>query len=101
MEMTGLILCFFVFSGGNALVLLEGTDKITEIIKTVPVGNLRNGIIGGGNLVTCLFDPLMVQVIHRCLVGHFRKKSAEILGRHVHRGRKAASESADWRSCVQ
>ena len=68
----------FIFSGSNALIFLEGSDKVALIIKAVSVCDFRNGIVGGGKLVTSLFNSLAVQIIHRSLMGHFRKKSAEI-----------------------
>ena len=37
----------FIFAGGDSLVLFEGTDKVAQIIKAIPVGDLRDGIIGG------------------------------------------------------
>ena len=82
------ILSSFVFSGGSSLIFLKCPDEITEIIKSVPIGNLSDGIIGGCQLVTGFLDPLPVQIIHWCLMSHLRKEPAEIFGRHGHRGRK-------------
>ncbi len=66
----------------------EGTDKIAQIIKAVPVGDLRDGIIGGSQLAAGLFDPLAVEIIHWCLMGHLGKEPAEIFGRHGNRSGK-------------
>ena len=78
----------FIFSRSDSLIFFKSTDKIAEIIETIPVGNFRNRVIGGWKLVAGLFDSLPVQIIHRRLVCHFRKESAEIFGWHGHRGRK-------------
>ena len=74
----------FIFARGDPLVLFKCPDKITQVIKSVPVGDLRDGIIGGSQLAAGLFDPLTVEIIHGSLMGHFRKEAAEILGRHGH-----------------
>lgn len=78
----------FIFAGGDPLVLFEGTDKVAQIIKAIPVGDLRDGIIGGSQLAAGLFDPLAVEVIHWCLMSHFGKEPAEIFGRHGNRSGK-------------
>lgn len=82
------ILSSFVFSRGGSLVFLKCTDKITEIIKSISIGDLSDGIVGGCQLVAGFLDPLPVQIIHWCLMRHFRKEPAEVFGRHGHRGRK-------------
>ena len=64
--------------GVTPLVLFEGTDKIAQIIKAIPIGNLRDGIIGGSQLAAGLLDPLAVEVIHWCLMRHLGKEPAEI-----------------------
>ena len=68
----------FIFAGGDPLVLFEGADKVAQIIKAIPVGDLRDGIIGGSQLAAGLFDPLAVEVIHWCLMSHLGKEPAEI-----------------------
>ena len=75
----------FIFAGGDPLVLFEGTDKIAQIIKAIPIGNLCDGIIGGSQLAAGLLDPLAVEVIHWCLMRHLGKEPAEIFGRHGNR----------------
>ena len=42
---------FFIFSRSGSLVFLKSTDKITQIIKAVAIGNIRYGIVCGGKLV--------------------------------------------------
>ena len=79
---------FFIFSRSGSLVFLKSTDKITQIIKAVAIGNIRYGIVCGGKLVAGLLNALAVQIVHRILVGHFGKKSAEIFWGHGNRGRK-------------
>ena len=54
------ILSSFVFSGGGSLIFLKCTDKITEIIKSVSVRDLSDGIVGGCQLVAGFLDPLPV-----------------------------------------
>lgn len=78
----------FIFAGGDPLVLFEGTDKVAQIIKAIPIGNLRDGIIGGSQLAAGLLDPLAVEVIHWCLMRHLGKEPAEIFGRHGNRSGK-------------
>ena len=68
----------FIFAGGDPLVLFEGTDKVAQIIKAIPIGNLCDGIIGGSQLAAGLLDPLAVEVIHWCLMRHLGKEPAEI-----------------------
>ena len=75
----------FIFAGVDPLVLFEGTDKVAQIIKAIPIGNLRDGIIGGSQLAAGLLDPLAVEVIHWCLMRHLGKEPAEIFGRHGNR----------------
>ena len=77
-----------IFTGGDPLVLFECADKIAQVIEPVPVCNLCDGVIGGGQLAAGLFDPLAVEIIHRGLVGHLGKEPAEILGRHGDRSGK-------------
>ena len=77
----------FVLPRCYSLIFLKGTDKIAQIIKSAPICNLRNGIIGGGKLITGFFYPLVVQIIHRCLMCHFGEKPAEIFRRHGNGGR--------------
>ena len=67
-----------IFAGGDPLVLFEGADKIAQVIEAVPVGDLRDGIIGGSQLAAGLFDPLAVEVIHGSLMSHLGKEPAEI-----------------------
>ena len=74
----------FIFAGGDSLVLFKCPDKITQVIETVPVCDLRDGIIGGSQLAAGLFDPLTVEIIHGSLMSHLGKETAEILGRHGH-----------------
>ena len=78
----------FIFTGGDPLVLFECADKIAQVIEPVPVGDLCDGVIGGGQLAAGLLDPLAVEVIHRGLVRHLGKEPAEILGRHGNRSGK-------------
>lgn len=78
----------FIFAGGDPLILFKCADKITQVIKSVPVCDLRDGIIGGGQLAAGLLDPLAVEIIHRSLMGHLGKEAAEILGRHGDGSRK-------------
>ena len=78
----------FIFAGGDPLVLFEGADKVAQIIKAIPVGDLRDGIIGGSQLAAGLFDPLAVEVIHWGLMSHLGKEPAEIFGRHGNRSGK-------------
>ena len=77
-----------IFTGGDPLVLFECADKIAQVIEPVPVCDLCDGVIGGGQLAAGLFDPLAVEIIHRGLVGHLGKEPAEILGRHGDRSGK-------------
>lgn len=77
-----------IFTWRYSLIFLKSPNKITEIVKTVAVGNFCDRIICSGELVTCMFDSLVIQIIHWCLMCHFRKESAEILRRHRNRGRK-------------
>ena len=72
----------FIFAGGDPLVLFEGADKVAQIIKAIPVGDLRDGIIGGSQLAAGLFDPLAVEVIHWVSDESSGKEPAEIFGRH-------------------
>ena len=67
-----------IFTGGDPLVLFECADKIAQVIEPVPVCDLCDGVIGGGQLAAGLFDPLVIQIIHWCLMCHFRKEPAEI-----------------------
>lgn len=78
----------FVLPGRNPLIFFKGADKITQIIKAVPVGDLGNGIVCSGQLVAGLLDPLMVQIFHWCLMRHLRKETAEIFRGHGYRGGK-------------
>lgn len=77
-----------IFTWRYSLIFLKSPNKITEIVKTVAVSNFCDRIICSGELVTCMFDSLMIQIIHWCLMRHFRKEPAEILWRHRHRSRK-------------
>ena len=70
---------FLYLPGVIPLYFLNVRDKIAQVIKTIAVGNLCNRIICSGKLVTGLLDPLMVQIIHRSLMGHFGKEPAKIL----------------------
>ena len=67
-----------IFTGGDPLVLFECADKIAQVIEPVPVCDLCDGVIGGGQLAAGLFDPLAGEIIHRGLVGHLGKEPAEI-----------------------
>ena len=78
----------FIFAGGDPLVLFEGTDKIAQIVETISICDLRDRVISGGKLITGLFDPLVIQVIHWCLMRHLGKEPAEIFGRHGNRSGK-------------
>ena len=80
------------FPGVISFVLFEGADKIAQVIETVPVGDLRDGIIGGGQLAAGLFDPLAVQVIHGSLMSHLGKEPAEIFRETWKLKRKAPAE---------
>ena len=75
----------FIFAGGDPLVLFEGTDKVAQIIKAIPIGNLRDGIIGGSQLAAGLRDRLAVEVINLGLISHLGKEHSEIFGRHGNR----------------
>lgn len=71
-------LCLLIFTGGDSFIFLKGPDKVAQIIEAVPVCNLRDRIVGGRELITCLLDPLVVQVIHRCLVCHLREEPTKV-----------------------
>ncbi len=43
-----------IFTGGDPLVLFECADKIAQVIEPVPVCDLCDGVIGGGQLAACL-----------------------------------------------
>ena len=72
------MLCFFIFPGSDPLIFFECPDKIAQIVETISICDLRDRVISGGKLITGLFDPLAVEIIHRGLVGHLGKEPAEI-----------------------
>lgn len=76
------VLSAFIFSRCYAFVFFEGADEIAQVIESVPIGDICDGIVGGGQLAAGLFDPLTVQIIHRRLVGHLGKEPAEVFRRH-------------------
>ena len=84
----GMLLSAFILPGRDPFIFFEGADKIAQVIEPVAIRNFRDGIGGGGKLVAGLFDPLVIQIIHGGLVGHFGKKTAKVFGRHGYRSRK-------------
>ena len=72
------LLSSLILSGCNPLIFFKCPDKITQVIKSVSVCDLCNGIISSSQLAAGLLDPLPVQVVHRSLMCHLGKKSAEV-----------------------
>ena len=67
-----------IFTRGDPLVLFECADKIAQVIEPVPVCDLCDGVIGGGQLAAGLFDPLVIQIIHWSLMCHLGKETTEV-----------------------
>ena len=65
-------------SRGDSLIFLECSDKVAQVIKTVAVGNFCDRIICSGELVTCMFDSLVIQIIHWSLMCHLGKETTEV-----------------------
>lgn len=82
------LLSSLILSGCNPLIFFKCPDKITQVIKSVSVCDLCNGIISSSQLAAGLLDPLAVEVIHWCLMRHLGKEPAEIFGRHGNRSGK-------------
>ncbi len=57
-------------------------DEVTAIVETTVVGDGGNGGIGSAKHGTGVFDPVIIQVIHRCFMGDRLKVSAKIFWRH-------------------
>ena len=72
----------------NPFIFFESPDKIAEIVESVAVSDLRNGVVCGGQLIAGFFDPLMIEIFHGRLVRHLRKKTAEVFRRHGNRSGK-------------
>ena len=60
-----------IFPRCSSFVFPESTDKITQVIKTISVGNICYRVVCCGNFVAGLFDTLPVQIVHWSLVCHF------------------------------
>ena len=58
-----------IFTRGDPLVLFECADKIAQVIEPVPVCDLCDGVIGGGQLAAAMVPALAVEMIHRGLGG--------------------------------
>lgn len=76
---SSIVSAFIIFTWCSSFILFECTDEITQIIETISISNISNGITCSGQFITGLFNTLSVQIIHRCLMGHLRKKTAEVL----------------------
>ena len=76
---SSIVSAFIIFTWCSSFIFFERTDKITQIIETISISNISNGITCSGQFITGLFNTLSVQIIHRCLMGHLRKKTAEVL----------------------
>ena len=50
-----------IFTGGDPLVLFEGTDKIAQIIKSISICNICNRIIGCGDFIAGSLNALPVR----------------------------------------
>ena len=57
-------------------------DEVTAIVETAVVGDGGNGGIGSAKHGTGVFDSVIIQVIHRCLMGNSVEVPAKIFWRH-------------------
>src|SRR5699024_1811277 len=71
-----------IFAGCDSLIFFESADKITEIVKAVPVSDLCVGIVRSGKLVAGLLDPQVARILQWRRVRHVREKPTEIFRRH-------------------
>ncbi len=56
--------------------------EVAAIVETAVIGDRGNGRIGSAEHGAGAFDAVVVQVIHRCLMGDRLEVSAKIFGRH-------------------
>ena len=71
-----------VFTGRYAAVFPENPDEIAQIVESAAECRVRNGIIAGLQQNTCLFNPVIVQVVDGGSARQLLKKVTEIFGRH-------------------
>ena len=72
-----------VLSGRYILIFLKGFDKIAQIIKPAGIGDICHCLVGGGQQIGRMLNPLVIQIIHRRPVRQLLKKAAEVFRRHM------------------
>lgn len=95
------MLCFFIFPGSDPLIFLECPDKIAQIVETISICDLRDRVISGGKLITGLFDPLVIQIIHWSLMCHLGKETTEVISVTWIQRQKAAAVSVEKHNCAR
>ena len=63
-------------------VFAEGFHEIAAVIKTAAIGGLRHRKLRRGQDAAGLFDPVIVQIVHRRAVQGGFEKTAEVFGAH-------------------
>lgn len=71
-----------ILFGGNVLIAFKDFDEIAAVIEAAVISNGSDGSIGSAKQGTGAFNPVVVQVVHGCLVGDGLEIPAEVFGRH-------------------
>ena len=71
-----------VFFWGHPLVFFKGLDKVAYIVKSAAHPDIRDGVVRGGKLEACLFDPIIIQIINGSTVRHLPEIPAEVFSVH-------------------
>lgn len=74
-----IVSCCFEILWGTALDFFEGFNEISGIVEAAAESNLGNGHVGCKKHIRRLLDAIMVDVIHRRLLGQRVEETAKVV----------------------
>ena len=79
---------------GNAHIFFKNFNKVADVVEAAVESNLRDRRIGRGELLSCTFDPVIIQIVDRCALGDLPEKAAKIF--RVHSGKRGERLKRDF-----
>ena len=69
--------------GSDPFVFVKCLDKVTFVIKTTGDSHFLDGDVLGGKHLTGAFNPVIIQIVDGCPLGHAAEVTAEIFRVHA------------------
>ena len=82
------VLLQYILFWRDAHVFFEDFNKIADIVETTIESSIRDGHIRRGELLSCAFNAVIIDVIDGSALCYLPEKAAEIFGVHARNGSK-------------